>query len=168
MEHSGADLYEQHAQQVYRYLFSLSREADTAEELTQETFCQALKGLSSFRGESSPQVWLFAIAKRLWFKELERRKRTAPMEEQTLVHLMADDDPAAELERRDKKYLLYQAMQRLDSETREVVYLRLAGDFSFREIGSILGHTEVWARVRFYRGKERLAQLLGGDPSGET
>ncbi len=58
------DLYTEHAKNVYRYLFSLSGEADTAEELTQETFYRALKSLDSYRGEASPQVWLCAIAKR--------------------------------------------------------------------------------------------------------
>ena len=38
MAHRGEDLYEQHAQGVYRYLFSLGADADTAEDLTQETF----------------------------------------------------------------------------------------------------------------------------------
>ena len=49
MAHRGEDLYEQHAQLVYRYLFSLCRDADLAEELCQETFCQALRQLGSFR-----------------------------------------------------------------------------------------------------------------------
>ena len=74
----GEDLYTRHAEYVYRYLFALCGEADTAEELTQETFCQALKSLRSFRGDCTPQVWLCAIAKRLWWKELDRRGRTAP------------------------------------------------------------------------------------------
>ena len=39
----------------------------------------------------------------------------------------------------------------------------IAGDFSFRDIGDILGHSEVWARVRFYRGKEKLVKIIGGD-----
>lgn len=51
MAHRGEDLYEQHAQGVYRYLFSLGADADTAEDLTQETFCQALKNLDTFRGD---------------------------------------------------------------------------------------------------------------------
>ena len=46
MVYNGEGLYEQHAEKVYRYLFALSGEADTAEELTQETFCQALKSLA--------------------------------------------------------------------------------------------------------------------------
>ena len=54
MAHRGEDLYEQHAQGVYRYLFSLGADADTAEDLTQETFCQALKSLDTFRGDCRP------------------------------------------------------------------------------------------------------------------
>ena len=57
-------------------------------------------------------------------------------------------------------------MQRLDADTREVMHLRLSGDFSFREIGEILGRSEVWARVRFYRGKSELTKLFGGDGDG--
>lgn len=163
MAHKGEDFYELYAQNVYRYLFSLIGEADTAEELTQETFYQALKNMSTYRGESTPQVWLCAIAKRLWFKELERRRRTAPVEESELSSVAASDDPAKEYEDRQERIALYRAMQQLDAETREVIHLRLAGDFSFRDIGEILGHSEVWARVRFYRGKEELVKIIGGD-----
>ena len=163
MVHKGEDLYKLYAKAVYRYLFSLIGEADTAEELTQETFCQALKSIDTYRGESTPQVWLCAIAKRLWFKELERRKRTVLVGESDLSRVAAPDDPAKEHEAQQARIALYQAMQKLDAETREVIHLRLAGDFSFRDIGEILGHSEVWARVRFYRGKEELVKIIGGD-----
>ena len=162
----GADLYEQHANYVYRYLYALCGEADTAEELTQETFCRALKSLSSFRGDCSPQVWLCAIGKRLWYGELERRRRAAPAEEEALSRLAAPDDPAEEAQRREERLALYRAMQGLDPDTREVIYLRLAGELPFRDIGEILGRSEVWARVRFYRGKEELARRMGGKNHG--
>lgn len=168
MKFWGEDLYEQHARQVYRYLFSLCGQKELAEELTQETFCQALKNLGSFRGECTPQVWLCAIAKRLWYKELERQKRVLPLEEGYLEQMTAADDPVGEVQRKDERLALYRAMQKLDSDTREVIHLRLAGEFSFRDIGEILGKSEVWARVRFYRGKEQLAKLLGGDEHGEV
>ena len=163
MAHKGEDFYELYAQSVYRYLFSLIGEADTAEELTQETFYQALKSMNTYRGDSTPQVWLCAIAKRLWFKELERRKRTVLVGESDFSRVAAPDDPAKEHEAQQERIALYQAMQKLDAETREVIHLRLAGDFSFRDIGEILGHSEVWARVRFYRGKEELVKIIGGD-----
>lgn len=162
MSRRESDLYEQHAQRVYRYLFSLSREADTAEELTQETFYQAMKNVDAFRGDSSPLVWLCAIAKRLWFKELERRKRMVPDPQAVLAKAAAPDDPAGEYEEKEQRLRLYQAIQTLDPQTREVIYLRLSGDFSFGEIGGLLGRSEVWARVRFYRGKEELIKRLGG------
>lgn len=168
MARSPEDLYEKYAMYVYRYLFSLSGESDTAEELTQETFFQAIKGLGAYRGESSPQVWLCAIARRLWFKELKRRTRVVPAEEACFSQMAAPDDPATEAQTRQERLLLYQAMQRLDADTREVIRLRLAGDFSFRDIGEILGRSEVWARVRFYRGKEKLAEILGGEEDGKT
>lgn len=75
------------------------------------------------------------------------------MEESELTHVAAPDNPTKEFENRQERFALYRAMQQLDAETREVIHLRLAGDFSFRDIGDILGHSEVWARVRFYRGK---------------
>ena len=166
MAHKGEDFYELYARAVYRYLFSLIGEADTAEELTQETFYQALKSMNTYRGESTPQVWLCGIAKRLWFKELERRKRTVSVEESDLSRMAAPDDPAKEYEDRQERLALYRAMQKLDAQTREVIHLRLSGGFSFRDIGEILGRSEVWARVRFYRGKEELAKIIGGEHHG--
>ena len=90
-------------------------------------------------------------------------KRTTLVEESELTHVAAPDNPTKEFENRQERFALYRAMQQLDAETREVIHLRLAGDFSFRDIGDILGHSEVWARVRFYRGKEKLVKIIGGD-----
>lgn len=54
------------------------------------------------------------------------------------------------------KISLYQKLQKLDENTREVMYLRLTGELSFREIGEILHKNETWARVTYYRGKQKL------------
>lgn len=166
MAKNGEDLYTKHAMSVYRYLFSLGADADTAEDLTQETFCRALKNLSDYRGDASPQTWLCGIAKRLWFKELERRGKMTALDPSDAEALISGDDPAHEVMRQDERMRLYRAMQKLDTDTREVIHLRLAGEFSFRDIGDILGKSEVWARVRFYRGKEKLAHIMGGDENG--
>lgn len=163
MSKKADDIYEQYAKSVYRYLFSLTSNADIAEELTQETFYQAIKNMDNYRGESSPQVWLCAIGKRLWFKELERRKRIATVDEEKLLYIAAPNDLEKDYENRENRLTLYRAIQKLDTDTREVIHLRLAGGFSFRDIGEILGRSEVWARVRFYRGKEELAKIIGGD-----
>ena len=56
----------------------------------------------------------------------------------------------------DTKLKIYEALQKLDANTREVMYLRLTGDLTFKEIGRILNKSENWARVTFFRGKQKL------------
>ena len=58
----------------------------------------------------------------------------------------------------EEKISLYKQMQKLDEKTREVMYLRITGELSFKEIGTILNQTENWARVTFYRGKQKLKE----------
>ena len=53
---------------------------------------------------------------------------------------------------------MYKKIDKLDENTREVFYLRLKGDLSFKEIGEILNKSEEWARVIFYRGKIKLKE----------
>ena len=58
-----------------------------------------------------------------------------------------------------KKFHYIKKMQYLDEKTREVIYLRITGELSFKEIGIILNKTENWARVTFYRGKNQLKEV---------
>ncbi len=152
------EVYEENVKAVYKYLFCLTHNADLAEELTQETFYQAAKGIGKFRGECKVSVWLCQIAKRLWYKELERRKyKEVPMAEITEgTGAFADIENAYLLN--IEKVELFRMMHNLDAVTREVMYLRLTGELSFSEIGSIMGKTENWARVTFYRGKQKLVK----------
>ena len=55
------------------------------------------------------------------------------------------------------------AIQRLEPIIRQVLLCRLVGELSFREIGDILGHTENWARVTFFRGRKKLMEVLTND-----
>ncbi|MCL2632096.1 MAG: RNA polymerase subunit sigma, partial [Coriobacteriia bacterium] len=57
------DIYAEHAQTVYRYLLSLCRNDKVAEELTQETFYQAIRSINKYDGSCKLSVWLCQIAK---------------------------------------------------------------------------------------------------------
>ena len=153
-------IYQQHAQTVYKFLLAQCRNADLAEDLTQETFYQAIRSIDRFDGSCKLSVWLCQIAKHLWYQHLRKTKREAPVPEQTPDVLT----PSAEeglLEQEGRLELLKQ-IHALPEVQREVVYLRAFGNLSFREIGDVLGKTETWARVTFYRGKEQLRK--GGNP----
>ena len=58
---------------------------------------------------------------------------------------------------------LLKRIHNFEEPNREVLYLRLFGDLSFREIGEILGRSENWARVTYYRSKEKLRKELEQD-----
>ncbi|MBO5448442.1 MAG: sigma-70 family RNA polymerase sigma factor [Ruminococcus sp.] len=147
-------VYNEYAEQVYKYLFSLCHNSDTAEELTQETFYRAVKSIKNYDGSCKLYVWLCQIAKHVWYKELESRKKSAQPLEEALYD--ANEDPESSQVLRSEKMELFKAMQGLEQIQREVVYLRLTGEFSFREIGEILHKDETWARVTFYRAKQKL------------
>ena len=148
------EIYRNHAQTVYKFLLSHTHDPDLAEELTQETFYQAVRSIDRFDGGCKVSVWLCQIAKHLWYQHLRRHKREAPMPEE------APEVPAASAEEvlleREGRLDLLRLIHGLPPEPREVVYLRAFGGLSFREIGDVMGRTETWARVAFYRTKEKL------------
>lgn len=150
-------IYTKYAVQVYKYLFSLCHDPHTAEELTQETFFRAMKSIDSFRGDCRLYVWLCQIAKNLWIKEVKQSQRTAVYEPEKEIPSDAMQ-PDEELIARDERLYLYKRLHQLPEPVREVMYLRISGDFSFREIGEILGRDENWARVTFYRGKQKIRE----------
>jgi RNA polymerase sigma-70 factor (ECF subfamily) len=150
-------IYEENVSAVYKYLFCLTHDTYLTEELTQETFYQAAKGLHNFRGDCKISVWLCQIGKRLWYKELEKRKREfVPIEE--IEEIKSEEDLEGHYLQNIEKVELFRLLHHMDEMTREVMYLRLTGELSFAEIGDILGKTENWARVTFYRGKQKIVK----------
>lgn len=148
------EIYRRYAQTVYKFLLSHTHDADLAEELTQETFCQAVRSADRFDGGCKVSVWLCQIAKHLWYQHLRKHRREAPMPEE-IPEIPAPSAEEGLLEREGKLELL-RLIHDLPPEPREVVYLRAFGGLTFREIGDVMGRTETWARVTFYRMKEKL------------
>ena len=155
------EIYEECFETVYKYLFCLTHNSDISEELTQETFYRAVKKIDTYNGKCKISVWLCQIAKHLWYNQCRKNKRIVDTDETFDI-----EDPQ-NLEEQfiagEEKVLLYKKMQNLDEKTREVMYLRITGELSFKEIGEILGKTENWARVTFYRGKSKLKDVDGNE-----
>lgn len=147
-------IYRNHAQTVYKFLLAQCRDPDLAEELTQETFYQAVRSIEHFDGSCKLSVWLCQIAKHLWYQYL-RKHQQKPVSLETAPESYF---PSAEegLLAQEERLALLRQIHRLPEPQREVVYLRAFGNLSFREIGDVLGKTETWARVTFYRTKEKL------------
>ncbi len=156
---SMEEIYQEYAKTVYRYLLTLTRNADVAEELTQETFYQAVKSIERFDGKCKISTWLCAIAKNCFYSYQRKHPESLSLEEEIYSEGEVDDA----LLKSEAKVELLRKMRCLGEETREVMYLRIFGELSFKEIGAVLSKTENWARVTYYRGKEKLRKELEAD-----
>ena len=152
-------IYKEYFQTVNKYLFCLTRNNDISEELTQETFYRAVKKINTYRGECKISVWLCQIAKNLWYDYCRKNKNTSIKNEDDLFNNQPINTLEEKIIANDEKISLYKKMQKLDDKTREVMYLRITGELNFKEIGVILNKTENWARVTFYRGKNKLKEV---------
>ena len=103
-------------------------------------------------------VWLCQIAKNLWYDQCRKNKKFVDEKEANLSNMQELNTLEEQIISNDEKISLYKKMQYLDEKTREVIYLRITGELSFKEIGIILNKTENWARVTFYRGKNQLKE----------
>lgn len=143
-------MYKEYFETVNKYLFCLTRNSDISEELTQETFYKAVKKINTYKGECKMSVWLCQIAKNLWIDQCRKNKKITNLSEEDLINITEQKSLEEKIILDDEKISLYKKMQKLDEKTREVIYLRISGELTFKEIADILNKTETWARVTFY------------------
>lgn len=150
-------IYQEYAELVFKYLYSLCRDEHVAEELTQETFYQAVKSANKYDGTCKVSTWLCQIAKHLWYREMDRKKRkgTSQLVEEVLSDEQSLEDRAV---LKDDIFRIFQKVHILDEVSKEVFFLRVTGGLSFREIGNIFNKNENWARVTFYRAKQKVVK----------
>ena len=157
------NIYQEYGDFIFKYLLTLTNDGQSAEELTQETFYQAIKSIDNYHpnGKAKFSTWLCSIAKNVWLQEANREKNKLK-----LVNSLSDEAAISynledEYFKNEDKISLYKKAQQLSEINREILYLRLLGNLSFKEIGSILGGTENWARITFYRAKQQIRK--GGE-----
>lgn len=150
---------------VFKYLMSLTADMSLSEELTQETFCIAIKEINKFKGKCSISTWLCVIAKHLYYNEIKKKTKfkISEINENEIQEISFEEKIISDEERIE----LYKKIQDLDETTKNLMYLRLLG-FSFKEIAEILGKNESWSKVVYHRGKKELEKLLKGGITDEN
>lgn len=156
------ELFSEYYMDIYRYLYSLCRNASLSEDMTSEVFLEVVKSIGSFRAESDVKTWLFSIARHRWLKYLRKKKRT--VEAAGLYDLTDHEQPSvlsaeeAILERELAKRI-YSLIDEEQERSRRVALMRIDG-YSFYEIGKVVGISESSARVTFFRTKEKIRKKL--------
>ncbi|MGD0990876.1 MAG: sigma-70 family RNA polymerase sigma factor [Gemmatimonadales bacterium] len=158
----------QHLDAVYRYAYALTRERSEAEDLTQDTFLQALRHWDQFRPGTNARAWLFTICRNLFLRQRERRSREEPMEAAALDGIAAAAQAAAAPS--DAGRALFDApelgdvirreLDKLPAEYREVVELSDLQDQSYADIAQVLGVPLGTVKSRLFRGRRLLQEAL--------
>lgn len=152
------EIYRMYAGDVYRYALSLCRSEHLAQDLLQDVMLKAAENFDKFRGDCSVRTWLFSITKNLFLNYVKRAEnRNLPIEEDVMVSRDSVEDrildSAQALE-------MHRLVHSLDEPYREIFTLRIFAELKFDDIGAIFGKTGNWARVTFYRAKEKLIDMM--------
>lgn len=153
-----AALAEFYWERLYRWLFHLTHDRHTAEDLAQDSFLKAFTALGSFRAGSRFQAWLFRIAHNAWvnaYRGGHRARQTVPEDVAS-----ADQGPPELAMGREALVELTRAVGRLPGDFRAAFLLRVEEDLSFKEIGAVLDITEETARWRVFKARQKLLEVM--------
>lgn len=148
------EIYNMYFTDVYKYVLSLCREPQLAEEITQETFFKAMKNLDGFRGQCRLFVWLCQIAKNTYFSHQGKSSTSFDAEPE------ASQSVEEAILQKETAFEIHRILHHLPEPYKEVFSLRVFGELSFKQIGILFGKTENWARVTYYRARVKIKEEL--------
>ncbi len=146
-------IYERYLPGIYRYLVARVGRSDEAADLTQTVFLRAFRSLSSYRPKRAPfSAWLFRIARNAAVDSLRRHRPAVSLDGLADVLVAAPgESPEALAERRERLDHLRGHVASLDSNKRELLILRFAGELTVREIAQVVGKSEAATRKQLTR-----------------
>lgn len=130
---------------------------DDQQDLFQEIICQLWKSYDSFRNESQFSTWMYRVAVNTAIVFLKKEKRKVDKYEIASENIKDDEGDSHIKESQIDHF--YKAVQKLEKIDKAIIFYQLEG-FSYKEIGENLGISEVNARVKLNRAKEKLKEII--------
>ncbi len=130
---------------------------DDQDDLFQEIVCQLWKAYDTFKGESQFSTWMYRVAINTSIVFLKKEKRKIDKYEIASENIKEEENDAHIKENQIEHF--YRAVQKLDKIDKAIIFYQLQG-FSHREIAENLGISEVNARVKLNRAKEKLKEII--------
>jgi RNA polymerase sigma-70 factor (ECF subfamily) len=153
-----AGLVERYWDRLYRWLYRLTQDRHTAEDLAQESFLKALAGLAKFRAGTNFNAWLFRIAHNSFANHHRAAARRCEPLPDDLPQREAG--PVEQVLSQEALQGVARALNRLSPDFRAALLLRVEEGLSFRQIADVLGLTEETARWRVFKARQKLLGLL--------
>jgi RNA polymerase sigma-70 factor (ECF subfamily) len=149
-------IFERHHARVYALCFRLTRRADVADDLAQETMLRVWRHARSFRGDSAFTTWLYRLAYNVCRDHWRKTRRDASatdLQEVTPTAFSMESNTS------ERHVLLDEAMARLAPDRRMVLVLSRYHDLTFDDIADVLDCTPSAARVRAHRALHELREI---------
>lgn len=164
-------IFERYSRPVLAFIYDMVGQREQAEDLAQETFVRAYKGLSGFRDEAKLSTWLFAIAKNVARESLRTRPRESRKVEidDPVVAELKDDrrSPAGEMLDKELSSVVERALGRLDDDKRIVFTLKIFQQRSYEEIVEITGFSLGKVKTDLHRARAEMRRRIGPYLGGE-
>ncbi|MGL5314569.1 MAG: RNA polymerase sigma factor [Peptostreptococcaceae bacterium] len=146
------ELYDLYAKDIYKFIISLTLNHEAAEDIMQNTFVSAMKNISTFKGHSSVKTWLMGIAKNEYYTYLRKNPKNIQLDDTYEIEYIDENKEA---------YIsTVEEINKLKEPQKQILILRLINEMSFKEIGIIVGKSENYCRVNFFREKQKLWEVL--------
>lgn len=151
-------LFRENREFIFRYLMKMTRDASLSEELTQETFFRAYMNYASLRNQEMASIWLCQIAKNTYFAWYNEQKKQDSFD--ALEPISDGESIENAFVQKELSQKALRCLHELEEPYKEVFMLSVFGGFSLKDLSSIFGKSESWARVTFYRAKQKLLGKL--------
>ncbi|MEG1547239.1 MAG: sigma-70 family RNA polymerase sigma factor [Clostridia bacterium] len=152
------EIYKTYFKDIFLYIKGLSGDESIAEEIADETFFKAMKGLDGFKGNCDIRVWLCQIAKNSYYSHIRKQRKIADYVD---AETIADSwDMAQKLEDKESSLRIHEIIHGLGEPYKEVFMLRLFGELSFSQIANVFDKSENWACVTYYRAKRKIQMQM--------
>ena len=146
-----------HYKYVKSYALSLCLNEAMAEDITQETFYNAIKKIDTFKNDCKIETWLCSIARNI-FLNSKRKKQTENISD--YPNLVTENSLEENVIKNENvKRILTEAVK-LDTPYKEVFYMKTLGDMPYSTIADVFEKTENWARVTYFRAKKQIEERM--------
>lgn len=165
----AGEIFDRYSARIYNFAYRFLKNAEAAEDATQEVFVKMLKYARQFQGDAKLSTWLFSITANLCRDYLRKADNKNKESEETLLSLPTpvEHSPENLLETRENELRVQRALELLTPEQREAILLSRYQGLSYAEIAQIAGCSEGAVKTRVFRAMETLKKALTGEiPEG--
>lgn len=150
-------IYDEYFKDVYKFVLTLSKNPAVAEDVVQDTFIKALKNINSLKDSTKIKSWLFQIAKNTYLTYITKNIKHISVDE---IEIASTNNEETDFLNKDMVKTVRKVLHKLKEPYKEVFYLRVFANLSFKEIAEIFEKEEAWARQIFHRSKIMIKEEL--------